>query len=91
MVSAVFGTPRIDFSEFRPTVARMAAIVTCSAAGLSPTDLCARLRRPSRLMVAYALDPVEQIPAVEVVPGPLTDPACLDAVRNWLRRLGRNF
>jgi 3-hydroxyacyl-CoA dehydrogenase len=70
-------------------VSRMAAIVTCSAAGLSPTDLCARLRRPSRLMVAYALDPVEQIPAVEVVPGPLTDPACLEAVRGWLRRLGR--
>jgi 3-hydroxyacyl-CoA dehydrogenase len=70
-------------------VSRMAAIVTCSAAGLSPTDLCARLRRPARLLVAYALDPVEQIPAVEVVPGPLTDPACLDVVRNWLRKLGR--
>jgi 3-hydroxyacyl-CoA dehydrogenase len=70
-------------------VSRMASIVTCSAAGLSPTDLCARLRRPSRLMVAYALNPVEQIPAVEVVPGPLTDPACLETVRNWLRRLGR--
>jgi 3-hydroxyacyl-CoA dehydrogenase len=71
------------------SVARMAAIMTCSAAGLSPTDLCARLRRPARLLVAYALDPVEQIPAVEVVPGPLTDAACLDTVRNWLRRLGR--
>jgi 3-hydroxyacyl-CoA dehydrogenase len=70
-------------------VSRMASIVTCSAAGLSPTDLCARLRRPSRLLVAYALNPVEQIPAVEVVPGPLTDPTCLDTVRNWLRRLGR--
>jgi 3-hydroxyacyl-CoA dehydrogenase len=70
-------------------VSRMAAIVTCSAAGLSPTDLCARLRRPARLLVAYALDPVEQIPAIEVVPGPLTDTVCLDTVRNWLRRLGR--
>jgi ketoreductase RED1 len=70
-------------------VARMAAIVTCSGASLSPTDLCARLRRPARLLVAYALDPVEQIPAIEVVPGPLTDPACLDTVRNWLRRLSR--
>jgi 3-hydroxyacyl-CoA dehydrogenase len=69
--------------------ARMAAIVTCSGAGLSPTDLCARLRRPTRLLVAHALDPVEQIPAVEVVPGPLTDPAVLDEVRHWLRRLGR--
>jgi 3-hydroxyacyl-CoA dehydrogenase len=75
--------------EQAESVGRMAAIMTCSAAGLSPTDLCARLRRPARLMVAYALDPVEQIPAVEVVPGPLTDPACLDTVRNWLRRLGR--
>jgi ketoreductase RED1 len=71
------------------SVSRMAAIVTCSAAGLTPTDLCARLRRPARLLVAYALDPVEQIPAVEVVPGPLTDPACLETVRAWLRRLGR--
>jgi 3-hydroxyacyl-CoA dehydrogenase len=69
--------------------ARMAAIVTCSGAGLSPTDLCARLRRPTRLLVAHALDPVEQIPAVEVVPGPLTDPAVLDEVRHWLRQLGR--
>src|SRR4051812_207059 len=71
------------------SVSRMAAILTCSAAGLTPTDLCARLRRPARLLVAIALNPVEQIPAVEVVPGPLTDPACLEAVRNWLRRLGR--
>jgi ketoreductase RED1 len=69
--------------------ARMAAIVTCSTGGLSPTDLCARLRRPSRLLVAHALDPVEQILAVEVVPGPLTDAACLDEVKGWLRRLGR--
>jgi 3-hydroxyacyl-CoA dehydrogenase len=69
--------------------ARLAAIVTCSAPGLSPTDLCARLRRPTRLVVALALDPVEHIPAVEVVPGPLTDPAVLDELRVWLRKLGR--
>ena len=50
-------------------VARMAAVVTCSAPGLSPTELCARLRRPGRLLVARGFDPVEHIPAVEVVPG----------------------
>lgn len=70
-------------------VARLAAVVTCSAPGLSPTDLCARLRRPGRLLVALGFDPVEQIPAVEVVPGPLTDPDSLDLVRHWLRQLGR--
>jgi 3-hydroxyacyl-CoA dehydrogenase len=69
--------------------ARLAAIVTCTGAGLSPTDLCARLRRPTRLLVAHALDPVEHVPAVEVVPGPLTDPAVLDELRQWLRMLGR--
>ncbi|MBA3444550.1 MAG: hypothetical protein H0T58_06830 [Gemmatimonadales bacterium] len=70
-------------------VARMAAVLTCSAPGLSPTELCARLRRPSRLLVARGFDPVEHIPAVEVVPGPLTDRASLDLVRGWLRQLGR--
>ena len=70
-------------------VARMAAVVTCSAPGLSPTELCARLRRPGRLLVARGFDPVEHIPAVEVVPGPLTDRASLDLVRGWLRQLGR--
>ena len=70
-------------------VARMAAVVTCSAPGLSPTELCARLRRPGRLLVAKGFDPVEHIPAVEVVPGPLTDRASLDLVRGWLRQLGR--
>jgi 3-hydroxyacyl-CoA dehydrogenase len=69
--------------------ARLAAIITCAAPGLSATDLCARLRRPTRFLVAHALDPVEHIPAVEVVPGPLTDPAVLDELRYWLRRLGR--
>jgi 3-hydroxyacyl-CoA dehydrogenase len=69
--------------------ARLAAILTCSAPGLSPTDLCARLRRPTRLLIAYALDPVEHIPAVEVVPSPLTDPAVLEELRHWLRMLGR--
>jgi ketoreductase RED1 len=69
--------------------ARLAAIVTSSAPGLSPTDLCARLRRPSRMLVAFALDPVEHIPAIEVVPGPQADPAVLDEVRHWLRKLGR--
>ena len=30
-------------------VARMAAVLTCSAPGLSPTELCARLRRPGKV------------------------------------------
>lgn len=70
-------------------VARMAAVITCGAPGLSPTELCARLRRPARLLVTRGFDPIEHIPAIEVVPGPLTDRASLELVRHWLRQLGR--
>ncbi len=49
----------------------------------------ARLRRPDRLLVAHPLRPVELIPVVEIVPGPLTSPTCVEDVRFWLRRLGR--
>jgi ketoreductase RED1 len=69
--------------------ARLAAVISCSAPGLSCTDLCARLRRPERFLITHALDPVEHIPAVEVVPTSLTDPAVLEEVRHWLRGLGR--
>jgi 3-hydroxyacyl-CoA dehydrogenase len=69
--------------------ARLAAVISCSAPGLSPTDLCARLRRPARFLVTHALDPVEHIPAVEVVPTTLTEAQVLDEMRHWLRRLGR--
>ena len=39
--------------------------------------------------MARGFDPIEHIPAIEVVPGPLTDRASLDLVRGWLRQLGR--
>jgi ketoreductase RED1 len=69
--------------------ARLAAVISCGAPGLSPTDLCARLRRPARFLVTHALDPVEHIPVVEVVPSALTEAAVLEEMRHWLRRLGR--
>ncbi len=70
-------------------VSRLAAIVTSSASGIQPSALCARLRRPERLMVAHPLTPVELVPLVEVVPGPRTDPACVEDVRFWLQLLGQ--
>ncbi|HEU4763100.1 MAG TPA: 3-hydroxyacyl-CoA dehydrogenase NAD-binding domain-containing protein [Gemmatimonadales bacterium] len=70
-------------------VARLKAVLTSSSSRLHASELCGRLRRPERLLVAHPLMPVELIPAVEVVPGPRTDPACTDDVRYWLRRLGK--
>jgi 3-hydroxyacyl-CoA dehydrogenase len=70
-------------------VARRAAIVTSSTSGLHASDLVARLRRPERFLVAHPLNPVELIPVIELVPGPRTDPLCVEDVRAWLQRLDR--
>ncbi len=70
-------------------VARRAAVFTSSAGTLHASQLCARLRRADRLLVARPRTPVELLPIVDVVPGPHTDPDCVEDVRWWLTRLGR--
>ncbi|MGE5926841.1 MAG: 3-hydroxyacyl-CoA dehydrogenase family protein [Gemmatimonadota bacterium] len=70
-------------------VARRAAVITSSAGTLHASQLCARLRRADRLLVARPLTPVELLPVVEIVPGPHTNPDCVEDVRWWLTRLGR--
>lgn len=70
-------------------VARLAAIITSSSLRYHASTLCARLRRPERLLCVNPWSPVEYMPVVEVVPGPLTDPSCVAAIRFWLQRLGQ--
>lgn len=70
-------------------VCRMAAVITSSSQKFHASELCARLRRPERLLCVNPLPPVEYMLVVEVVPSPLTAPTCTDQVRLWLRRLGR--
>ncbi len=70
-------------------VARRAAIITSSASAHGPTALSSRLERPDRFLVAHPQTPVEFIPLVEVVPSPMTDPACVEDIRFWLSMLGR--
>ncbi len=70
-------------------VCRLKAVVTSSSSGLAGSDLCARLRRPERMLVAHPLNPVELIPLVEVMPSPLTESSCTEDVRYWLETLGR--
>ncbi|MEO8295196.1 MAG: 3-hydroxyacyl-CoA dehydrogenase NAD-binding domain-containing protein [Gemmatimonadota bacterium] len=70
-------------------VCRLKAVLTSSTSTLMPSDLCGRLRRPDRMLVAHPLNPVELLPAVEIVPSPLTDSACVEDVRFWLTALGR--
>ena len=70
-------------------VARLAAITVSFTGTMHASGLSSRLRRPERLLVAFALDPVEMSPLVELVPGPRTDPTCTLTVQAWLSRLGR--
>ncbi len=70
-------------------VARAAAITVSITGTVHSSALCARLRRPERHLVAYALDPVEMTPLVEIVPSSLTDPACTELVRAWFEALDR--
>ena len=65
-------------------VARARAIITSSSPGFFASQLCGRLRNPSRLLVANPMVPVELLPVVEVVPGPMTDPEIIETVRDWL-------
>jgi ketoreductase RED1 len=70
-------------------VSRAAAITVSMTGNTASSALCARLRRPERHVVAYALDPVEMTPLVEIVPSPLTDPACIELVCAWFEELDR--
>jgi 3-hydroxyacyl-CoA dehydrogenase len=81
--------PKQRLLEQLEQVTRRAAIVTSSSSRHHASVLAARLRRPERLLALHPLIPVELMPTVEVVPGPATDPTCVEDVRFWLGLLGR--
>ncbi len=66
-----------------------ARAVTSSSSGLPPTDIAARCRNKSRILIAHPLSPPELIPLVELVPSPDTDASLVELVRGWLHALGR--
>jgi carnitine 3-dehydrogenase len=71
------------------SVAGKARAITSSSGALKPGDIAARCTRQDRCLVAHPLTPPELIPLVEVVPGPLTDPALVEVVKGWLHALGK--
>jgi 3-hydroxyacyl-CoA dehydrogenase len=81
--------PKQRLLEQVEQVCRLAATLTSSSSRHHASDLAARLRRPERLLAIHPLIPVELVPTVEVIPGPATDPTCIEDVRFWLGLLGR--
>jgi 3-hydroxyacyl-CoA dehydrogenase len=65
------------------------AIISSCSSGLAMTEIGARCRDQTRLLVAHPLNPPELIPLVEVVPGKFTSPSAVETTRGWLRELGR--
>ncbi len=71
-------------------VASRDAVVVTLTGTMHASSLAARLRRPDRHLVAYALDPVEIVPLVEIVPGRHTAIAVTRQVKEWFTALDRH-
>lgn len=70
-------------------VAAREAILVSLTGTMHASSLAARLRRPERHLVAYALDPVEIVQLVEIVPGPHTAPKVSRQLTEWFTALDR--
>ena len=66
-----------------------AAIVASTSSTISPSHLADAVDGPERFLVAHWLNPAHIIPLVEVVAGPCTAPATVDATLQRLERLGK--
>lgn len=64
-------------------------ILASSSSGLHASALSTGLKRPDRMLVVHPLVPVELMPVIEVIPGPMTAPESVAAIRADLRALGR--
>lgn len=65
------------------------AVLASNTSSLSITDLAAGLSRPERFLGMHFFNPVPASDLVELVTGPATDAATLDAALGWTRALGK--
>jgi L-gulonate 3-dehydrogenase len=64
------------------------AILASSTSALLPSAFTDHLKRRARCMVVHPINPPYLIPAVEIVPAPWTDPACIERARVFLVSAG---
>jgi 3-hydroxybutyryl-CoA dehydrogenase len=65
------------------------AIVASTSSTISPSHLADAVDGPERFLIAHWLNPAHIIPLVEVVPGPQTASATVEATLTRLERLGK--
>ncbi|MFF7291833.1 3-hydroxyacyl-CoA dehydrogenase family protein [Microbacterium sp. NPDC008134] len=74
---------RVD--EVLPT----AAVLATNTSSISIDDLALARRRPERFLGLHFFNPVPSSALVEIVRGAATDPAVVDAAREWVALLGK--
>jgi 3-hydroxybutyryl-CoA dehydrogenase len=65
------------------------AILATNTSSLSVARIAAATRRPERVVGMHFFNPVPRMALVEVIAGPVTAPAVVDAVTSLARRLGK--
>ncbi len=64
-------------------------IIASNTSGLRCADLAEGMQRPERFLITHFFNPADLIPAVEVVPGPLTDSNVVERTCTILDRSGK--
>jgi len=65
------------------------AIVTTNTSSLDLAPLSAALSGPGRFAGLHWFNPADLMRLVEIVPGPATDDATVQTLRDWMRELGK--
>jgi 3-hydroxyacyl-CoA dehydrogenase len=64
-------------------------VLASSTSGLLPSAIFAGLKHPERCLTAHPINPPYLVPAVEIVPGPETDPTVVDRTADLMKSLGQ--
>jgi 3-hydroxybutyryl-CoA dehydrogenase len=71
------------------TALHAGAVLATNTSSLSITELAAALQRPARFLGMHFFNPVPASKLVEVVVAPESGPDVVEAVRGWVRALGK--
>ena len=80
---------RAVFSEL-DRLAPPDAILASSTSGIVPSSFTGHLTHPERCLVAHPLNPPYLVPAVDVVPSPMTAPEVVERTASFLRACGQS-
>jgi 3-hydroxybutyryl-CoA dehydrogenase len=80
---------KCDAFKLLDEAAPAATILASNTSSLSIARIAGATRRPQRVLGMHFFNPVPLMPLVEVVAGPMTDPAVTDSVALFARRLGK--